>query len=262
MLAAASISAVIAVFAGMVIAKAATSPVRSAARSTSTGPASAVTTVPAAALDAVGAGSVSNPPHATSSAPALTTGGTPEIVYLGYEWCPFCAAERWAITVALSRFGSFTGLGVTQSASDDVYPSTHTFTYAGASYSSPYLAFTAVEMQDANRNPLQTPTPAEQQLISVYDAPPYVSSASSGGLPFLDLGGKYVVSGASYDPQTLAGQTWSQIATALSTPSSADAHAIDGSANAITAALCTLTADKPAAVCTSQAVSAAKGSLR
>ena len=270
MLATASISAVIAVFSGMVIAKAAAGPNHPAAQSTSSGPAAAVTaqvlaavtTVPAATLDSVGAGSVTNPPHAISGAPSLTAGGKPEIVYLGYEWCPFCAAERWAITVALSRFGSFTGLGLVQSASDDVYPSTHTITYAGASYSSQYLAFTPVEMQDANRNPLQTPTEAEQQLISVYDAPPYVSSASSGGLPFLDLGGKYVVSGASFDPQTLAGQTWSQIAAALSAPSSADAQAIDGSANAITAALCTLTGDKPTAVCTSPAVAKAKGTLR
>ncbi len=264
-----SIAAVIAVFAALLIVKAAGGSSHPGSTS-ALAPAAAVTDqtvaaasdVPATALAAVGAGSVSNPPMHTSGANALTLDGKPQIVYMGYEWCPYCAAQRWALVVALSHFGTFSGLGLTQSASNDIYPSTHTFTFANATYTSHYLTFTPVEMQDANRNPLQTPTTAEQQLLSAYDAPPYVSASATGGLPFVDLGGRYIVSGASYSPQTLAGQSWQQIATALSDPSSADARAIDGSANALTAALCTLTGNQPAAVCSSAGTTAAKAALR
>ena len=40
-----------------------------------------------------------------SGAPALTTGGKPEVLYMGAEYCPFCATERWAMLNAL-RAGS------------------------------------------------------------------------------------------------------------------------------------------------------------
>jgi hypothetical protein len=268
-LALAGIAAVIAVFATLLIVKVANGNAGHAdvnaqapAASVTDQVVTAATHVHTPTFAAIGSGTVSNPPIHTSGANALTADGKPQIIYLGYEWCPYCAAQRWALVVALSRFGTFSGLGLTQSASDDVYPSTHTFTFAHATYTSRYLAFTPVEMQDANRKPLQTPTAAEQQLVSVYDAPPYVPASSSGGLPFTDMGGRYVISGASYSPQVLAGQSWQQIATALSDPNSADARAIDGSANALTAALCTLTGSQPAAVCSSPGVAAAKGALR
>lgn len=220
------------------------------------------TSVPASVLDSIGRGDVSNPPAAVSGAPALTSDGKPEVVYIGYDWCPYCAAQRWALVVALSRFGTFSGLGVTQSASDDVYPNTHTFTFSNAKYTSPYLAFAGVEMQDANRNPLQTPTAAQQHLLAVYDEPPYVPSSAAGGIPFVDLGGRYVVSGASFSPQTLAGQNWTQIAAALSDPSSPIAKGVNGSANVLTAALCNLTGQQPSDVCSSKAVTEAKGALK
>ena len=53
-----------------------------------------LTTVPASALDAVGVGTSSNPPK-TIDAPALTRDGKPRVVYVGAEYCPFCASERW-----------------------------------------------------------------------------------------------------------------------------------------------------------------------
>jgi hypothetical protein len=220
------------------------------------------TQVPAAVLDAIGPGQVTNPPTGIPVAAALTSGGKPNVVYLGYEWCPYCAAQRWALVVALSRFGTFSGLGLTQSAGDDVYPNTRTFTFASAKYDSPYLTLSAVEMQDANRNPLHNPTAEQQQLLSVYDEPPYVAANAAGGIPFVDLGGKYVISGASFSPQVLAGLNWPQIDAALSDPHSAVAKAVDGSANALTAALCNLTSQQPSSVCSAKAVTEAKGALK
>ena len=45
----------------------------------------------------------------------LTKNGLPEVLYVGAEYCPFCAAERWALIVALSKFGSFSKLHYTKS---------------------------------------------------------------------------------------------------------------------------------------------------
>jgi hypothetical protein len=97
---------------------------------------------------------------------------------------------------------------------------------------------------------LQTPTKAQNALLSKYDAPPYVSSTNAGAIPFIDFGNKYMISGASYTPQVLQGKTWSQIATALKNPSSAIAKAVDGTANYMTAAICQLTGNQPASACT------------
>ncbi|MBV8714829.1 MAG: DUF929 family protein [Chloroflexi bacterium] len=36
---------------------------------------------------------------------------------MGVEACPFCAVERWALVLALSQFGHFDHLSLSQSAS-------------------------------------------------------------------------------------------------------------------------------------------------
>lgn len=222
-----------------------------------------VTSVPAGVLDEVGVGAVTHKPSKIT-APALTADGKPRVLYVGAEYCPYCAAERWAMVVALSRFGTFTGLGQTASSPSDVYPSTATLTFSGASYKSPYLSFTGTEIQSnqvvgGRYAPLDTLSPADEVLYAKYDAPPYTRPA--GSIPFSDIGGRYLMSGASYDPQVLHGKTHAQIAAALSDPNSPIAKGVDGAANLITAALCQLTGNNPAAVCQARGVTAAAASL-
>jgi hypothetical protein len=53
-----------------------------------------VTSVPSATFNAVGAGTATGL-NAVTGQPALTAGGKPEVLYIGGEYCPFCAAERW-----------------------------------------------------------------------------------------------------------------------------------------------------------------------
>ena len=68
-----------------------------------------ITGVPASALATVGKGSVLqfNPaPIIKVTGPALTSNGKPEMLYIGAEYCPYCAAMRWSMAVALSRFGT------------------------------------------------------------------------------------------------------------------------------------------------------------
>ncbi len=71
-------------------------------------------------LDAVGVGDVKVAPTKIN-APALISNGRPEVLYVGAEYCPYCAAERSAVAVALSRFGTLHGLGQTASSPNDVY---------------------------------------------------------------------------------------------------------------------------------------------
>src|SRR5215831_9668816 len=67
-----------------------------------------ITTVPASTLNSVGLGTVPSGAISAISDKPLTSNGKPEMLYIGAEFCPYCAAERWAMAVALSRFGTFT----------------------------------------------------------------------------------------------------------------------------------------------------------
>jgi hypothetical protein len=166
--------------------------------------------------------------------------------------------------VALSRFGTFSGLATIHSASAngagsaEPYPNTPTWTFLNAKFSSPYLVFSSVEEQTnvpdkttGTYTSLQKPTAAQSALLAKYDAPPYISSSAAGSIPFVDFGNRYLILGASYNPQVLSGLSWSQIATDLSSPSSPVAKAVDGTANYITAAICKMTGNQPASACTS-----------
>ena len=222
---------------------------------------SGATSVPPATLDAVGAGAVQTPVTKLSGQPPLTKNGKPEVVYVGAEYCPFCAAERWAMAVSLSQFGTFSNLGVTHSDTSDVFPNTKTLTFYKSSYSSDHVVFSPVETTDPTKKNLQTPSSEEQALVAKYDAPPYVPSQSQGSIPFVDIGNKYLISGASYSPAILQGKSWSQIAAALHDPSSPIAKGAVGTANMISAAICKTTGNQPSNVCTSKAVTAAEGKL-
>jgi Domain of unknown function (DUF929) len=234
--------------------------------STLTSVISKLTTVPTSATDAVGSGGsqVIGKPQTVTGQTALTANGKPEMLYVGAEYCPYCAAERWSMILALSRFGTFAKLTPIHSAAkngsgqSEVYPNTPTWTFYGSSYTSQYLTFTPVEVNtnvgDASTGgytTLQNMTSAQNSIFTKLDAPPYVPSGDNGSFPFVDFGNRYLITGASYSPQVLAGLSWSQIAADLTKSSSPVAQGIDGAANYITAAICKMTNDQPATACTS-----------
>ena len=220
------------------------------------------TSVPASVLDTVGAGTFNGKVQTiTGNPPPLVSNGKPELLFIGAEYCPYCAANRWAMIVALSRFGTFSGLttvhsGITDGAGNqEPYPNTPTFTFVNAKYTSKYLTFTSVEGETnipdtstGGYTALQTPTSAQQALLTKYDAAPYTTEA--GAIPFLDFGNKYVSIGVSYPNTAIQGLTWSQIATDLHNPNSTAAKAVDGTANYFTAAICKMTGNQPASACT------------
>ena len=217
-----------------------------------------VTSIPASVFRSVGTGSVTAVPKRVE-APALTVDGRPLVLYIGAEYCPYCAAERWPMVIALSRFGSFSGLQTTMSASDDAFPNTATFSFHGASFQSRYTTFQAVELRTRTREPLDTPTPEQERLFNTYDAPPYTSQP--GTIPFIDIGGRFLVNGATYDAGVLAGKTPDEIANALSDARTDVAQTVIGAANTMTAALCTVTRDKPASVCSDPVIARIQSQL-
>jgi hypothetical protein len=219
----------------------------------------AVSGVDASTLSGVGRGTLAQLPTPVRTDIQRGPNGLPLITYVGAEYCPFCAGERWPLIVALSRFGTFDNLQLSHSASNDVYPNTPTFSFVGSSYSSPYVDFSPVELQSnvpsgSGYQQLQTPTPDQTSLLKKYDAAPYVPASSAGSIPFIDFAGQYLVSGASYDVGTLHGMTQQQVADALQDPKSPQAQAILGAANALTAAICSATGNQPTNVCSDPAV--------
>jgi hypothetical protein len=199
---------------------------------------SQVTTVPAAVLARVRGGTVTPVQTVKAPGPVLSIAGKPAIVFVSEESCPFCAAERWPLAVALSHFGTWSHLGVTRSSATDVFPNTATLSFRTASYHSSHLTLRTTELTDNRGHRLQPLTPLDTTLIHRYDVPPYVNSAGqSGAVPFLDIGNRYILAGAQYNPQTLAGLSQAQITSQLRNPASPVAKAIDGSANTIIAAI-------------------------
>jgi Domain of unknown function (DUF929) len=216
----------------------------------------AITSIPARVYSAVGLGTAAPLPKKIAG-PMLATGGKPRIVYVGAEYCPFCATERWAMVAALSRFGTFRGLKTTTSSALDEPASIETLSFHQSRYSSPYIEFEGVEQltnifSGGNYTKLDTITADQQSLFDRFDYPPYAES--EGAIPFIDFANRYLITGATYEPRTLQGKSWTSIADAMRDPASAVSKGAIGSANMMTAAICTLTNDRPAPVCSDPAI--------
>ena len=204
-----------------------------------------------ATLSAVGTG----PTGVTATKPIsnlspLLLNGKPEVLYMGAEYCPFCAAERWSMIVALDKFGNFSGLEYMQSAgAPELYPLTSTFSFRDANYSSRYVAFVSVEQTDRNHIALQTATANETSLMTTYD--------SAQSIPFVDIGNVYSLTGSQYSPATLrvggganaAPYNWTQIASQLNNSSSTVTLSIEGAANRLISAICKIDGGQPSSVC-------------
>jgi hypothetical protein len=220
-----------------------------------------ITTVPATVAEGIGAGSGAMPQPLTGDPAPITKDGKPYVLYVGGEFCPFCAAERWSIVEALSRFGTFTHMGTTFSApSPEAYPDTATLSFHRSSYSSDVLAFEGVEAH-SNKNrglgrgwaALDKLTPDQEKLFATY--------SPRRSYPFLLIGNKYVSLG-TFDVGVLQGKTHDEIATAMHDPSSPIAQAVVGTANYLTAAICETTGNAPANVCTTPVITKLQGELK
>ncbi|MDE1868616.1 MAG: DUF929 family protein [Candidatus Micrarchaeota archaeon] len=163
-------------------------------------------------------------------APSLTNNSKPQVLYIGAEYCPYCAITRWAVVLTLMRFGTLSNLTYMTSTQNDKFPNTPTFSFRSSTYSSRLVAFTAVETEDRNGQQLQQPSAFDGGIYSNYDP--------SGSIPFIDFANSSVQVGAVITPQVVAGMDQQQVISMLSNSSSPVALAIIGNANVFTAYLC------------------------
>ena len=207
---------------------------------------SSLVSLPQATLDASAAPDPNFAPGKLEGGAPLTQDGKPKVLYVGAEYCPFCAMERWALIGALARFGTFSGLTPTTSSSNDVHPDTPTWSFAKAKYTSDVLALEAIETQDRNQQPLMTLEGQNLQLFQKYNP--------GGGIPWIDYGGTNATSGATVDANAIDGKTYDQIIAGIKDPNSEIGKTMNPAINLISAQLCQMTGGKPTNVCTSSGV--------
>lgn len=220
-----------------------------------------VTSVPQTAVDAAAENLLRSSSEQLGAFPTqvvaapLRSEGKPDVFYFGAEACPYCAADRWSIALALSQFGRFAPLALSESATFEPYPATNTLTFYHSSYASPFVAFTPVEAYTnqpgtppacgfPDWGPLQTPTAGEQQVLDEFD-----SSFGCQDFPFLDVANQFTTFGSYPVPAALTGLSWRQIANSLANPGSTVAQNIDGGAELIAAQVCEATGEQPVRVC-------------
>lgn len=178
---------------------------------------------------------------------AQPVSGKPHVLYMGAEYCPYCAVVRWPLVMALMRFGSFTGLTVTRSSATDVAANTPTLSFVHADYTSRWLDFNAVETSDREQRPLQKPTAAQLEKITRFDRKPYTNYP--GSIPFLDIADRWIMVGSPINPSLLQGLDWFEVVARLDTGKGPLWAAMLGQADRLTRALCELTRDEPRTAC-------------
>ena len=200
--------------------------------------------VPVSTLTVAPTGGILTTPQSVNN-PVLTANGKPELLYIGAEWCPHCAAERWPLYIALSKFGTFSpSPGRIHSANLD--GNVPTLTFYGTTYSSPYFTFVPVEVytnkpQGSGYAPLQQPTQAQLTLWQ---------DTNGGSFPFIDFGGKVALPSAQYSYAELQNLPFSAVAAQVGNNSTSIGADIDASAAQLVKTICgSLSHDQPSDVC-------------
>jgi hypothetical protein len=170
-------------------------------------------------------------------------GNKVRVFFLGAQYWPFCAAERWALVSALERFGTLTGYT----------PETHAPGLAGfrlvptydlrtAVYTSAYLAYSDKEIFDKDNTPLDTFDNDEQSIVDQFNP--------QATFPFLIINGQYAQFDSGYSPGLIDGMDFATLRSQLDAGEQNDAtNAINAEADLITKYLCHSTGGEPATTC-------------
>ena len=234
-----------------------------------------VTTIPTSTWDKVGVSdtSVAKPTVLTGQPDMSLNGKSPAMLYYGAEYCPYCAAERWAMAAALARFGTWSNLQITASSHVDVdadHPHlqlprcharqpVHHVQGDRAVHEHPGVGKPRSVHQPPEPDQGGESDPGQVQLLQVpaRTAAPTGRSRSRSWTSTTSL----LFSGASYDPQILAGLTWTDISGSLSDPTNPVTQAILTTGNYMSAGICNASHGQPGSVCTSSGVQAAAKAL-
>jgi thiol-disulfide isomerase/thioredoxin len=165
--------------------------------------------------------------------------GKPDIIYIGAEWCPYCAVDRWALTITLLRFGNLSGLEYMLSSSSDIYPNTPTFTFANSTYISKYISFVPYEFENREGEPLATPPYYIQYLWK---------ELGNKSIPFVYVGGYYYQTGTIINPGLINGKSWNYALNQLGS-NTEFAKEVYTEANMLTAEICKIDGNQPSNVC-------------
>lgn len=217
----------------------------------------ASSTAPAGSQSLPAAASVALGQIRRESSEPMLDGGKPLVFFMGAEWCPFCASERWGLVKATSRFGKWSGLRELRSREgQDYFPALATYDLSQATYKSNYIDIRHIEVAKVDGTPLQKLGSYEEELVNGYD--------KLGSVPFLFAAGspgRYTVE-LPYSPGLLGGQSFAslrkEVAAEAPTPA---VEAIDGQAEAITALICKIDGQQPASVCAKGSIPALEAGL-
>jgi Domain of unknown function (DUF929) len=201
--------------------------------------------VPASDLESVGIPGGVSPPILLPHRPVLTAAGKVEVAYVGGGWCPYCALANWPLQVALSQFGTFTQLGeVLSSSPAREYPGVKSWSFTASHYVSKYFKLVAFEAPQY----FVPPPMGLNALMAQYDGRPYTPQPV---IPFIDLGGHFLVIGNLSTVAPLWHLSLTQVASSLRHPASAVARTVDGTADYIVAAMCLTPGASTASICAS-----------
>lgn len=153
------------------------------------------------------------------------------VFFMGAEYCPFCAAERWAIVRALQKFGQWNGLKQTMSAArDEQFLNLPTYDFTEATYTSSHVEFIARELKDREFKTLQKLLKTEEKFVRKFNP--------EKEIPFLLVGGRFMQVGSGFTPKIFIGHTFRQTETELKKAESEIRKTIDAEGNIIAALLC------------------------
>jgi thiol-disulfide isomerase/thioredoxin len=166
-----------------------------------------------------------------SDQPLKLPSGKSLIFFMGAGFCPFCAAERWAIVNSLSRFGSWEGLVETASADhDEKYLNIPTVSFVAAKHTSDYIEFIGRETADRNFEPLQELDKKDYEILDIFNPDQII--------PFLLIDGQFMQVGSGYSPELLEGIDHAKVKAEIENPASPVGKAIRTEADKITALIC------------------------
>jgi hypothetical protein len=162
---------------------------------------------------------------------AMKRDGKLFVFFMGAEYSPYCAAERWAIVRALQKFGQWSGLNQTMSAArEEQFLNLPTYDFSEATYTSTHIEFVSRETKDREFKPLQKLLKSEEKLVRKYNP--------KKEIPFLLIGGRFMQIGSGFTPKIFIGHTFRQTETELKKTESEIRKTIDEEASNIAALLC------------------------
>ncbi len=183
----------------------------------------------------------------SANASNISVNGKPTFFYLGAQGCPFCAQQRYAVAIALDRFGKISKLFYDRSATNDGNIPTFLFNFSepifkegvslppivqngkavapggdeyaslfftGNYYSSPYINFESFDQVGGSfltsagiANLEANYSDVYSKIISPAESGFGISDFSIAGVPFFDINNQYVFDGANLNAEIVFSQT-------------------------------------------------------